>query len=59
MQSHRRHGLKLALSKAWTVWVIGAALLATSNVQALEPPTGPVVLTIDGAITQTNRGQQA
>ncbi|WP_156400981.1 molybdopterin-dependent oxidoreductase [Acidovorax sp. Root568] len=59
MQSHRRHGLKLALSKAWTAWVVGAALLATTNLQALEPPTGPVVLTIDGAITQTNRGQQA
>ncbi|MDD2179138.1 molybdopterin-dependent oxidoreductase [Acidovorax sp. D2M1] len=62
MQSHRRYGLELALSKAFAVlatWVVGAAALAASTAQALEPPTGPVVLTIDGAITQTNRGAQA
>lgn len=59
MQSHRRYGLERVLSKAWAVGVICAALLAASNAQALEPPTGPVILTIDGAITQTNRGPQA
>jgi len=57
MQSHRRHGGKLARSKALAAWVIGA--LAAGTAHALEPPTGPVVLTIDGAITQTNRGPQA
>ncbi len=57
MQSHRRHGWKLARSKALAAWVIGA--LAAGTGHALESPTGPVVLTIDGAITQTNRGPQA
>ncbi|MBL7091686.1 molybdopterin-dependent oxidoreductase [Acidovorax sp.] len=57
MQSHRRHGWKLARSKALAAWIIGA--LAAGTAHALEPPTGPVVLTIDGAITQTNRGPQA
>lgn len=59
MQLHRRCRLKLALSNAWAVWALGAAAMAASNARALEPPTGPVVLTIDGAVTQTNRGKQA
>lgn len=59
MQSLRSYGLERVLSKAWAAGVIGAALLAASNAQALEPPTGPVILTIDGAITQTNRGPPA
>ena len=59
MHSHRLFGRNRSYSKAWAAWVMGAALLTVSNVQALEPPTGPVILTIDGAITQTNRGPQA
>ncbi len=51
MHSHRLFGRNRSYSKVWAAWVMGAALLAVSNVQALEPPTGPVILTIDGAIT--------
>ena len=38
---------------------IGASLLFATRVQALEPPTGRVVLTIEGAITHTNQGSKA
>ena len=36
--------------------LLGVAGWVASPAQALEAPTGPVVLTIEGAITQTNRG---
>ncbi|RQO83337.1 hypothetical protein DBV10_04650 [Acidovorax sp. FJL06] len=33
--------------------------MGTAAAQALDKATGPVILTIEGAITQTNQGQQA
>lgn len=39
--------------------LLGVAGWLASPAQALDAPTGPVVLTIEGAITQTNRGAQA
>ena len=38
---------------------IGASVLFATRVQALEPPTGRVVLTIEGAIAHTNQGSKA
>lgn len=59
MRSHRRDALKRNLANTWAAWAIGMVALAACSVQALEPPTGRVVLTIEGAITQTNQGPQA
>ena len=59
MRSHRRDALKRNLANTWAAWAMGMVALAASSVQALEPPTGRVVLTIEGAITQTNQGPQA
>ncbi len=39
--------------------VFGAMALFGTAAQALDKATGPVVLTIEGAITHTNQGQQA
>ncbi|WP_298213220.1 molybdopterin-dependent oxidoreductase [Acidovorax sp.] len=40
--------------------VVSALALSVSfGVQALEKPTGPVLLTIEGTITKANQGQQA
>ena len=38
---------------------IGASVLVATRVQALEAPTGRVVLTIEGAIAHTNQGSKA
>ena len=38
---------------------IGASVLVGTQVQALEAPTGRVVLTVEGAITHTNQGSKA
>lgn len=44
-------------------WVGGIAIASLSlfaiGAHALDKPTGPVVLTMEGAISQTNNGQQA
>jgi hypothetical protein len=41
------------------VAVLGAFALAGPAIHALDKPTGPVVLTIEGAISQPNNGSQA
>ncbi len=51
-------GIRRALRSGIAV-VIAWSALAASQVLALDKPTGTVVLTIDGTISQTNNGGQA
>lgn len=39
--------------------VLTTLVLSSTAAHALDKATGPVILTIEGAITQTNQGQQA
>jgi hypothetical protein len=50
-------GARVALWLGIAVFVVAAATLPQAR--ALDKPTGTVVLTIDGAISQTNNGSQA
>lgn len=50
-------GARVALWLSIAVFVVAAATLPQAR--ALDKPTGTVVLTIDGAISQTNNGSQA
>lgn len=59
MRSGCHDFLEVCLAKAVTAWVLGILVLTASGAQALEPPSGRVVLTIEGAITRTNQGSKA
>ncbi len=54
---------RLSNTRRDAVWhmlvVLSASTLFATAAQALDKATGPVVLTIEGAITHTNQGQQA
>ena len=57
------HAGLLKTRRSTVVWLmgiaVGASALYGTTAQALDKATGPVVLTIEGAITHTNQGQQA
>jgi len=54
---------RLLNERRCALWLTGAALgasaLFATGAQALDKATGPVVLTVEGAITHTNHGAQA
>lgn len=47
------------VARGVAVAVVGLAAMALPTAHALDKPTGPVVLTIEGAISHTNAGTQA
>nr|WP_296015632.1 molybdopterin-dependent oxidoreductase [uncultured Acidovorax sp.] len=54
---------RLLNTRRCALWLTGTALgasaLFATGAQALDKATGPVVLTVEGAITHTNHGTQA
>lgn len=59
MRSHQGVKWVWMCRRASVATLLGVASWVAGPARALDPPTGPVVLTIEGAVTQTNRGAQA